>query len=141
MATNKINWYVYEILEKVGSAKKKAEKITILRQNESAALRTVLQGCYHPKINLDLPEGNPPYEPCDEHNAPSNLLRKWKDFGYFTGSHTQRIGRAKMERMFIQLLEAIHPQDAKIVLQMKDKKPFKGISPAVVKEAFPNILP
>ena len=60
MATNKINWYVYEILEKVGSAKKKAEKITILRQNESAALRTVLQGCYHPKINLDLPEGNPP---------------------------------------------------------------------------------
>ena len=141
MTTNKINRYVYEILEKVGSTKKKADKITILKQNDSAALRTVLQGCYHPEIKLDLPEGAPPYKACEEYNAPSNLMRKWKDFGYFTGSQTQRIGRVKMETMFIQLLEAIHPQDAKIVLQMKDKKPFKGISAAVVKEAFPTILP
>lgn len=47
----------------------------------------------------------------------------------------------KRESMFIQLLEGIHPEDAKIVLQVKDKKPFKGISAAVVKEAFPSILP
>jgi hypothetical protein len=43
--------------------------------------------------------------------------------------------------MFIQLLEAIHPEDAKIVLQMKDKKPFKGVSAAIVREAFPNLIP
>lgn len=141
MVVNKITLNVFEVLQKVSTAKKKAEKISILKQNDSAALRTIIQGCYHPKINLDLPEGDPPYEECDIHNAPSNLHRKWKDFGYFTGSHTKKLGKIKIERMFIQLLESIHPEDAKVVLQMKEKKPFKGISSALVKEVYPNLMP
>ena len=141
MAVNKITWNVFEVLQKVSAAKKKAEKISILKQNDSTALRTVIQGCYHPGIKLDLPEGDPPYEACDAHNAPSSLHRKWKDFGYFTGAHTKRLGKIKIERMFIQLLESIHPEDAKIVLQMKAKKPFKGISSALVKEVYPNLIP
>lgn len=141
MAVNKITWNVFEVLQKVSAAKKKAEKISILKQNDSTALRTVIQGCYHPGINLDLPEGDPPYEACDAHNAPSSLHRKWKDFGYFTGAHTKKLGKVKIETMFIQLLESIHPEDAKIVLQMKAKKPFKGISSALVKEVYPNLIP
>ena len=141
MAVNKITWNVFEVLQKVSAAKKKAEKISILKQNDSTALRTVIQGCYHPGIKLDLPEGDPPYEACDAHNAPSSLHRKWKDFGYFTGAHTKKLGKIKVERMFIQLLESIHPEDAKIVLQMKAKKPFKGISSALVKEVYPNLIP
>ena len=88
-----------------------------------------------------MPEGAPPYTACDAHNAPSNLHKKWKDFGYFTGNQAQKLGKIKVERMFIQLLESIHPQDAKIVLQMKDKKPFKGLTTAVVQEAYPNLIP
>lgn len=141
MAVNKITWNVFEVLQKVSAAKKKADKISILKQNDSTALRTVIQGCYHPGINLDLPEGDPPYEACDAHNAPSSLHRKWKDFGYFTGAHTKKLGKVKIEIMFIQLLESIHPEDAKIVLQMKAKKPFKGISSALVKEVYPNLIP
>lgn len=141
MAVNKITWNVFEVLQKVSAAKKKAEKISILKQNDSTALRTVIQGCYHPGIKLDLPEGDPPYEACDAHNAPSSLHRKWKDFGYFTGAYTKKLGKIKVERMFIQLLESIHPEDAKIVLQMKAKKPFKGISSALVKEVYPNLIP
>jgi hypothetical protein len=141
MAVNKITWNVFEVLQKVSAAKKKADKISILKQNDSTALRTVIQGCYHPGINLDLPEVDPPYEACDAHNAPSSLHRKWKDFGYFTGAHTKKLGKVKIEIMFIQLLESIHPEDAKIVLQMKAKKPFKGISSALVKEVYPNLIP
>ena len=141
MAVNKITWNVFEVLQKVSAAKKKADKISILKQNDSTALRTVIQGCYHPGINLDLPEGDPPYEACDAHNAPSSLHRKWKDFGYFTGAHTKKLGKVKIETMFIQLLESIHQEDAKIVLQMKAKKPFKGISSALVKEVYPNLMP
>ncbi len=141
MAINKINRNVFEILQNVATAKKKAEKISILKQNDTAALRTILQGCYHPGIKLDLPKSDPPYSPSDAHNAPSNLHNRWKDFGYLTGSYTKRLGKIKIETMFIQLLEAIHPEDAKIVLQMKNKKPFKGISSALVKEVYPNLMP
>jgi len=141
MAVHKITWNVYEVLEKVAAERKKAEKISILKRNDSTALRTILQGCYHPAIKLPLPEGTPPYEASEGHNAPSTLLKRWEDFKYFSPKSVQKLGKIKVERMFIQLLEAIHPEDAKIVLQMKDKKPFKGVSAAIVREAFPNLIP
>jgi hypothetical protein len=141
MAVNKITLNVFEVLDKVSVAKKKSDKVSILQQNDSSALRTVLQGCYHPKIHLELPEGNPPYTPSDGHNAPSTLNKRWKDFGYFSPASVHKLGKVKVERMFIQLLEAIHPKDAMVVLQMKDKKPFKGISSALVKETFPTLIP
>ena len=141
MARNSITWNVFEVLEKVSVARKKADKLKLLRENDSTALRTVLQGCYHPGIRLPLPEGDPPYEACDPHNAPSTLHKRWKDFQYFSPASVKKLGKIKIETMFIQLLEAIHPQDAKIVLQMKDKKPFKGVTPAIVREAFPNLIP
>jgi len=141
MAVNKITWNVFEVLEKAAKETKKNDKIKVLQQNDSTALRTVLQGCYHPAIKLPLPKTDPPYEACDEHNAPSTLLKRWKDFQYFSPASVQKLGKIKVERMFIQLLEAVHPQDAKVILQMKNKKPFKGVSAAVVKEAFPNLIP
>jgi hypothetical protein len=141
MMTNEIKLDIFEVLEKVAAAKKKADKISILRKYESFGLRTILQGCYNPAVQLKLPEGVPPYTACDPHNAPSSLLRKARDMQYFVGKKADDLGALKRETMFVSLLEGIHPEDAKIVLQMKDKKPFKGISSALVKEAFPSIMP
>jgi len=138
---NKITLNIFEILEKIGSAKKKADKIALLKEHDSFGLRTILQGCYNPTIKLQLPEGEPPYEPCEAHNAPSNLFKKSNQFANFVGKRAKELGTIKRERFFIQLLESIHPEDAKIVLQMKDKKPFKGISSALVKEVYPNLMP
>ena len=41
--------------------------------------------------------------------------------------------------MFVQLLEALHPSEAEVLLQTKEKslhRVYKGLSYAVVKEAF-----
>ena len=44
--------------------------------------------------------------------------------------------------LFIEMLESIHPEDAKILLNMVVKQPpVKGITKAVVKQAFPDLLP
>lgn len=141
MPVNEIKLQIYEVLEKVGTAKKKADKITLLKKHESFGLKTILQGCYHPDIKLKLPEGKPPYTACDPHNAPSSLLKKARDMQYFVGKKADDLGALKRETMFISLLEGIHPQDAEVVLQMKEKKPFKGISSALVKEVYPNLMP
>lgn len=132
---------IYEILEKVSKAKTKEEKSQILKKNSSPALRTVLQGCYNPNVVLSLPKGNPPFEKNEEHNAPSNLLRLWKDFGYLVGNNAAKLGKTKVEFKFIQILESVHPKDADVVLQMKDKKPFKGLPLSLVREVFPDIVP
>jgi hypothetical protein len=38
------------------------------------------------------------------------------------------------------MLESIHPDDARVLLAMKDRKlPYKGLTPKLVAEAFPNM--
>jgi hypothetical protein len=49
--------------------------------------------------------------------------------------------KIKREMMFIRMLESIHPEDAKIVVAMLTRKlPTKGLTKALVKEAFPKLL-
>ena len=45
----------------------------------------------------------------------------------------------KRETLFIGLLESIDPEDAKVLLAAKDKK-LKGITAAIVNEAFPGLI-
>ena len=50
--------------------------------------------------------------------------------------------QTKREMLFIEMLESVHPEDAKILLNMVQKSaPVKGITKAVVKQAFPDLLP
>ena len=48
--------------------------------------------------------------------------------------------KAKRESIYIRLLESIHPLDAKVVINMVSKKAIKGISKAVVQEAYPGLI-
>lgn len=60
---------------------------------------------------------------------------------------TERVGRNvpkyKMEMQFIQLLESLHPNEADVLLSVKNKSLTKkyAINKDVVKKAFPDILP
>ena len=139
MMVNKVTLQIYEVINKAAKTVKKADKIQVLKQNDSFALRTILQGTYNPNVVFSLPEGEPPYTENKPQSVPSTLLKQARMLGYFVES--SQMQQYKKERKFIELLEAIHPQDAKIVLQMKDKKPFKGISSALVKEVYPNLMP
>lgn len=48
----------------------------------------------------------------------------------------------RREFLFIQLLESIDSEDAKLLLAVKEKKlPFKGITEKTVRQAFPDLLP
>ena len=130
---------VYEVIEKAGSAKKKADKINILRKNDTWALKDILRGTFDSKVVWDLPEGSPPYKPSEPQSAPSNLLRRNTQFRYFAkgGVHVNSI---KRESMFIGLIESIHPKDAELVIAMINKQKPTGISRAVVEEGFPGLL-
>ena len=130
---------VYEVIEKAGSAKKKADKINILKKNDTWALKDILRGTFDSKVVWDLPEGTPPYKPSEPQSAPSNLLRRNTQFRYFAkgGIHVNSI---KRESMFIGLIESIHPKDAELVIAMINKQKPTGISRAVVEEAFPGLL-
>ena len=134
--------YVHEILEEVQKTKTKADKIKILQKHDNNwGLKDYLLGSFSEKIKWNLPAGNPPYTPCEEHNAPTHLAKKNKDFRFFVkGGPGDRLPAFKRESIFIGLIEAIHPKEALLVLSMINKEKPKGITKKVVEEAYPGLL-
>lgn len=134
--------FVYEVLEEAGKARSKADKVRILKENETWALKDVLRGSIDPTIKWWLPEGEVPYTASPEHSAASNLLKQNTKFIYFVkGSKAaEELPQFKRERIFLGILEAIHPEDAKLLVKMINKEAPKGITKNVVMEAFPGLI-
>lgn len=133
--------HVFEVFEKIQEAKTKKDKVAILKENNHWAVRDIIKGTMSAKIKWLLPEGKPPYRANRPESSPSNLLRKNQDFGYFMkGGKGGDLSSVKRESIFIGLLEAVHPKDAELVVNMIAKKPIKGITKKIVDEAYPGLL-
>ena len=74
--------YVFEVLEEVTKARTRDEKVRVLKENESWALKDVIRGSLDSTIIWNLPEGEPPYNASAAHNHPTNLYRENKKFRY-----------------------------------------------------------
>jgi len=132
---------VFEVLTEAGSKRSKAQRIKVLQDNESWALKDVLRGTFDSTVQWILPEGEPPYTPSEVHNYPTNLLREHKKFGYFArGGYGKDMPKFKIEKMYIGILEGVHPEDARAIISMINKEPPKNITREIVKEAFPGLL-
>jgi len=133
---------VFEVIEKFTKAKTRQEKIAVLQQNNSAALRDIVQGSLDPRIEWLLPKGDVPYTACDAHNHPTNLLKKHRDFLYCAkGGKGEQMSAVKREQIFFGIIESVHPKDAELVCRMINKKaPVKGLTLKLAQEAFPGLL-
>ena len=132
---------MHEILTKVNNAKDKPAKIAVLRKHDSVPLRQVLKGAFDPSIEWDLPEGTPPFNRNDapagtEHTT---LHQEARRLWHFVKGADDNLKQSKKEMMFIQLLEGLQEDDADLMIAVKEKslnKRYKGLTDAVVKEAF-----
>ena len=130
-----------EILDKVAKLKTKKQKVEFLRQHNTDALRMILKSSFDPKIVWQLPEGEVPFSPNDapegtEHTVLAMEARKL--YNFIQGGNNA-LTQNKREMMFVQMLEGLHQTEAYMLVDAKDKilhKTYKGLSAAVVKEAF-----
>jgi hypothetical protein len=133
---------ISEVLQKVSNAKTKAEKIKILQENNTNALRAILISNYDESIVSLLPEGDVPYTPNDapigtEHTVLEQEYRKL--YLFFKGGSS--INKTTRENLFIQMLEGLQQEEANLLILAKDKglqKKYK-LTKACVEEAFPHI--
>jgi len=133
-----------EVLRKVSNAKTKQEKINLLRQYNSIALRQVLIWNFDESVKSMLPEGDVPYKPND---APAGtdhtrLEHEYKGLYRFVKGGADTLPNLKRESMFVQLLEGLHAEEAELLVLVKDHKltdKYKRITKAVIAEAFPQI--
>lgn len=133
--------FVHEVLTEVNSKRNKQEKIKILQENASWALKDVLRGAYDDTVKWLLPEGDVPYNPSRDFSAPLNLHKEHRNFKYFVDIPVMRdMNPVKREHMFLRILEGIHPKDAELLVDMINKRSFKGVTKKVVEEAFPDLI-
>ena len=137
---------VRETLEEVAKAKTREDKRDILKKRENLATKILLQLNYHPDAKWLLPPGAPPYEPAKEGDMTSNSFHyEVKKLDYYTDPSPHPLSDLPMlrrEAMFVGLLERLDPQDAEMMIAIKDKKlSYKGLTYKLVKDTWPDLLP
>lgn len=134
---------VSEVLQKVSNAKTKEQKIKLLQQHNSDALRKILIINFDESIESNLPEGSVPYKaneaPAGTEHA--RLSTEHRLLHYFVKGGADSLTSLKRETMFVGLLEGLHESEAEVLILAKDKSLKKKyrITENVVKAAFPKV--
>ncbi|PHS22091.1 MAG: hypothetical protein COA84_12990 [Robiginitomaculum sp.] len=133
---------IYEIITYAGKLRKTEERIAYLREHNSAPLKNIVIATTDKnKIKFLLPAEAPPYTPSVHNENHGLLYREARKLKYFVeGWAPPGLKQVKREQVFIEMLESIHRDDAKILLQMITQKPFKGFTPEVILAAFDYTL-
>jgi hypothetical protein len=137
-------WGISEILYEVSKIKDfETRKNALATAKDNTVLLQILHAVFNPNVKFLLPEGTPPYKPTEKSlDLQSSLYRESKKMYYFIDGVSPNIPQLKRETMFVQMLEVLDPDDAKLVIAMKDKKmPYSGITYDLVSQTFPDMLP
>lgn len=137
---------IHEVLTEASQPKTRQERAEVLKKYNCLALRDILRGAFDDRIEWLLPKKDPTYESGESTDGsdPSNLHLKTKLLGYFVkGGLGDRVKPAKRERMFLEVLESLPADDAKVLLAAKNKKlhhAYPKIDRWLVEAAFPNLI-
>lgn len=138
-----MNEGIFETLKRIDGIQTKPERLKELsKYNNDFPMKALLDIVYNPNIQFLLPETDPPYRPADKESDVQNVLKRdVRRMVYFINTpQGQQLKPFKREQMFIELLESVDPDDAALLLNVKNKKlPFKNITKDLVAKAFPGI--
>ena len=130
-----------EILKQASEFDKKQDRIDFLNKWDSAALRALFKYAYDEKVKFLLPEGEPPYKPNELPDQEGILFSELRRLYLFIEGGNPNLRPMRREYLFVQLLETVNKEDAKLLIAVKDKKiPYKGITKKLVEELYPGLL-
>jgi len=130
-----------EILKSIQEKKTKKEKVQALKEHDSLALRNVLILTYDKSKKFLVPDSAPPYSPSKSDESQGAWQRETRKLKYVVdGFGGEKVAKIKRENIFIDILETIDANDAKVFIQMIQKKPFEGITKPMINEAFGEIV-
>jgi len=126
------------IISELKTTKEKIEAILIHRRRD--AFKSLFGLAYDQNVKWLLPEGEPPFKPTEVLDTESRLLNEIRRMYLFVEGGNPNLTKSRREFLFIQLLESIHPLDAKLIISIKDRKlPFKGLTKKIAQQAFPDL--
>jgi hypothetical protein len=120
-----------------------AKRADALKQigNLRKEVKVLLWYVFRKDAKFDLPAGEPPYTKMEvpQNMGLNRLPAEIRKLEYLLP--TSNLNKIKKEKIFIEILEAVTPDEADLVLQVKDKKlKYKGITRKLVEESLPEIF-
>jgi len=133
---------ISEILRELNNTRAKGDKIRFMQAyKNNKAFMTILKYAFDPKIEFLLPEEDPPYTPATEPDMEPRLYNEARKLYTFTKRGAPNLSQKRREAIFVQVLENVDKEDAKLLLCVKNKQlPYKNLTPELVEEAFPGFL-
>ena len=137
------NPFVHEILELASKQRSRAKKVEILQEYANPALKSLFIWNFDETVISVVPAGDVPYNPNEvpvgtDHTS---LRKEYKHLFNFVKGGNDSLTSLRRETMFIQMLEGLHPEEAKILCLVKDKalqSKYK-LTYEVIEEAYPDI--
>jgi hypothetical protein len=132
--------YIPEVFEEITKDPKKA-----VEYKDDFAFKTILKCAFDADYKFNLPNGDPPFKPAPQPigMTNSNFRQEMRRMYIFT-KFSDVTSKMRREQLYVQLLETIHPSEAKILNAMKDQKLdalYPKITAEFVKKNFPDVLP
>ena len=111
--------YLTEMLKEINDNPKAIENY-----KSEFLLKVIFAHAFLPTHKFILPEGEPPFKPADQPMGmtDTNLFVEAKKMYVFMREDLKPI---KRESLFVGLLEGIHPEEAKVLIAVKDQKLHK----------------
>lgn len=93
---------------------------SIINHRENGALRILFEESFLPEKKMLLPEGDPVFreDPAPIGMSPANIIMELKRLYVFRRAD---LNPTRREILFIQLLENVHPTEARLLLAIKDQ--------------------
>ena len=132
---------INETLEKIDKLKQRKRKVDQLKEAGDFVMLTIIQGAYNKNIKFNMPPGAPPYE-INEGAEEKEITKKSLGLMVQMVMDTNMV-QWKREKIFTDFLKSINPQDAELVIAMKDKdltSVFPTINKELAQEAFPKYV-
>mgnify|MGYP007083429941 CR=1 FL=1 len=140
MSSNMRKLAIAEIIENASKIESVEDRAQYLRNNESEQLKYILELALTPGVKWEVPEGAPPYKPCDYTDIEGRLYQEARTLYIYLLGNKPELTRLKRESLFIGLLESIDKRDAELLILVKDQKLPRTISTKVVNLAFPGLI-
>ena len=137
---------IYEVFEDFKQAKTKKDRIDVLRNNDSFALRNVLIGTLHPGVKYTI-EKIPDFKreempPGMSYSNMSNALQRMYLFVENNPRTPAGLTDKRKTEILIQILESLEVKEADVfagIILKEQNVPY--LTPALVNEAFEGLLP
>lgn len=136
---------VYEVLDEFRKAKNKEERINVLRNNDSYALRNVLLGTFGSSVQYsitDVPEFKREQMPAGMSyghmtDALSRVYLFVKDHPRVSPNLTEQ----RKKELLIQILESLEEKEADVYASMiKKNLNVPHLTQSLINETFPGLL-